>query len=158
AGFSWLHALPQLLPGSALARPGRHAHVDRVVADALAARARALGAVGGEWVIHRPAGPPCDPEVLAALPGETRLLTGALVARAGGADAAWTRLARHARQELAAARRRGLVVREDPNALEETYALHAARWGGALPLELSRRLLEPGPDGTPCARLFAVSD
>lgn len=158
AGFPWLHALPHLLPGTPLARPGLHAAVDRAVGIALADYARALGAVGGEWVIHRPDGPPCDDAALARLPGETRLLTVALVDLAGGAEGAWARLARHARQELAATRRRGLAVREDPDALEETYALHAARWRDALPLELSRRLLEPAPDGAPGARLFAVSD
>lgn len=157
AGFPWLHALPHLLPGTPLARAGAHARVDRAVAAALAARLRALGAVGGEWVFHRPAGPPPEPAALDAVPGETRLLTVAFVGLEDGIDGASGRLGRHARQELAAARRAGLVAREDPQALEETWALHAARWRGTPPLEMSRRLLEP-EGGDPCARLFTVGD
>jgi hypothetical protein len=157
AGFPWLHALPQLLPGTPLARAGAHAQVDQAVGGAFAERVEALGAVGGEWVFHRPEGPPPDPAALTRLPGETRVLTVALVDVGDGMEAAWGRLARHARQELASARRAGLVAHEAPDALEEVYALHAARWGAGLPLELSRRLLEPEPGGA-CARLYVTGD
>jgi CelD/BcsL family acetyltransferase involved in cellulose biosynthesis len=156
AGFHWLHALPWLLPGTPLARPGAHAEVDRAVADALAG----VRCVGGEWVFHRPRGSAPEPSAIAYLPGETRWLETALVDLAAGAEAAARRLERHARQELALARRRGLEVREQADRLEEAYALHgrqARNWGGHRPppLELLRRLLE-GPD--PLARLFTVSD
>src|SRR5262249_515010 len=32
AGLHWIHSLPMVLPGAPLARPGRHADVDRAVA------------------------------------------------------------------------------------------------------------------------------
>jgi hypothetical protein len=159
AGLHWLHALPWLLPGTPLCRGETHAEVDDAIAVALAHESR----VGGEWVLHRPAGPAPLAAALSRLPGETRRLETALVDLTAGPEAALRRIERHARQELALARRRGLVVREDRSRLEETWALHgrqARRWGGHLPppLELLRRLLGSPDDPDPLARLFVVHD
>jgi hypothetical protein len=160
AGLHWLHAMPSLLPGTPLARAGAHAEVDRAVGLALAERARALAAVGGEWVIHRPEGPPIEPEAIAQPAGETRVLTTAIVGLEGGIEEVWRRLDRRSRQDLAAGAR--LAVAEAPGRIEEAFALHAARWRAwgaahAIPLELSRRLLADEPDD-PLARLFTISD
>jgi len=160
AGLTWVHGLPWLLPGTPIARAGEHAVVDAALAGALAAFAAGHGVVGGEWVFHRPAGPAPDPDALASLPGETRRLPTALVDLSAGPEAAWRRLGRHARQELTAARRLGLAVREDPGAIESAWALHDAQaraWSGhrTPPLELLRRLLAAAP---PLARLFTVGD
>ena len=62
AGFHWLHALPFLLPGAPLARAGAHAAVDAAAAAGLRALQRETRAVGGEWALYRPAGPPVAPE------------------------------------------------------------------------------------------------
>lgn len=159
AGLRWLHALPWLLPGTPLCNGDTHTVVDARIADALAD----VPCVGGEWVIHRPHGPAPEPTVPGRIPGETRRLETALVDLTAGPEVALRRLDRHARQELAVARRRGLVVREDPARLEEAYALHgrqALGWGGHRPppLELLRRLLGQPGDPDPLARLFAVQD
>jgi len=159
AGLQWLHALPWLLPGTPLVRDADYDEVARAVAGAFAE----LPVVGGEWVLHRQRDPERDPAVAARLPGETRRLHTAIVDLAAGADAASRRLDRHARQELALARRRGLVVREDPASLEETYALHgrqARNWGGHRPppLELLRRLVGGPEEPDPLARLFVATD
>ena len=158
-GLQWLHALPWLLPGTPLTGEADYDDVARAVADAF----RELSVVGGEWVLHRPRDPDRDPSVAARLPGETRRLHTAIVDLAAGVDAASRRLDRHARQELALARRHGLVVREDPACLEETWALHgrqARSWGGHRPppLELLRRLLGAPGDRDPLARLFVTAD
>lgn len=159
-GLHWLHALPWLLPGTPVALPGEHARVDAEVAEAFATLARELGAVGGEWSLWRPAGPPVDAAALAPLGGETRTLAAAVVRLAGGLEPARARVDRKHRQEMRRARERGLVFAEEAEALEACYALHAAqgsRWRGhrALPLELSRRLLAAGGD-RPVARLFTL--
>jgi GNAT acetyltransferase-like protein len=161
AGFHWLHALPFVLPGAPLARAGGHPAVDRAVAGALAARARELGALGGEWSGYRPCGPPLDP-ALELVPGETRMIETSLLDLEGGIAAAHRRMDRVTRQELAAAARSGLAVAEEPAALHAAYALYRAQsrgWGvhGAVGLELSERLLEGG-GGDPPARLFTVRD
>jgi CelD/BcsL family acetyltransferase involved in cellulose biosynthesis len=70
---------------------------------------------------------------------------------------------RRTRQELAAAARRGLRVAEEPEALQAAYALYRGQsrsWAGhgAVSLELSERLLDPGGVGGPAARLFTVRD
>lgn len=159
-GLHWLHALPWLLPGAPVALPGEHARVDAAVAGAFASLARELGAVGGEWALWRPDGPPVEDAALAPLGGETRMLAAAVVRLAGGLEAARGRVDRKHRQEMRRARERGLVFAEEPAALESCYALHAAqgaRWRGhrALPLALSRRLLAAA-GGRPVARLFTL--
>jgi hypothetical protein len=159
-GFHWLHALPMLLPGTPLARPGAHARVDAEVAAAFASLAAECGAVGGEWALYRAGGPAVDPAALAALGGETRALEAAVVELSDGLEAARRRVDRKHRQEIRRAREHGLVFAEEPAALEPAYALHAAqghrgRWHRALPLELSRRLLRGGEAGPP-ARLFTL--
>lgn len=159
-GLHWLHALPMLLPGAPVARPGEHARVDAAFAEALGALADELGAVGGEWALWRPDGPPVDAAALAPLGGESRTLAASLVRLEGGLEAARARIDRKHRQEMRRAREGGLAFAEEPGALETCYALHAAqgsRWRGhrALPLELSRRLLGANP-ARPVARLFTL--
>ena len=159
-GLHWLHALPMLLPGSPLAVPGAHARADAETAAAFAELARDSGAVGGEWSLWRPAGPPVAAEALDLLGGETRVLAAAVVDLTGGIEAAHRRIDRKHRQEMRRARESGFEFAEDPGALEGCYALHAAQgrqWRGhrALPLELSRRLLAGG-GREPVARLFTL--
>lgn len=158
-GMHWLHALPMLLPGTPLASPGAHARVDAEAAAAFASLAHEAGAVGGEWSLWRPAGPPVAAQALGALGGDTRMLSAALVDLSAGFEAAHKRIDRKHRQEMRRARETGLEFAEEPAALESCYALHVAQgrqWRGhrALPLELSRRLLTAGRD--PVARLFTL--
>jgi hypothetical protein len=160
--FAWLHALPRMLPGTPLARPGRHAEVDVAIARALAMLARELGAVGGTWSLYRPEGPAPDPGAIDAVPGETRWIEAAIVDLEDGLDAAEARMSRKQRQALRHARTHGLAFREDPRGLEAACAMHLAQgreWGGdrRLPLELSRRLLA-GHGEEPVARLFTLAD
>jgi len=161
AGFRWLHALPFLLPGAPLARAGGHARVDRAAAAALAALQHELGVVGGEWALYRPGGPAVCADALERVTGETRVLEAALVDLGAGLEAARGRVDRKSRQEIRQAHAR-LDFADEPGALEEAYALHAAQaraWRGhrPLPLELSRRLLLPAGDGLgPAARLFTA--
>ena len=161
AGFHWLHALPHLLSGAPLARAGRHAAVDAAAAAALGALQRELRAVGGEWTVRRPEGPPIAAEALESVAGETRWSESATVDLVDGLGAAWSRVHRKTRQDLRQARSR-VVCAEEPGALDEAYALHAAQsraWAGhrPLPLGLSQRLLEDGGDGLgPVARLFTA--
>ncbi len=162
AGLHWLHALPFLLSGAPLARDGHHAGVDAAAGRALADLQRELRAVGGEWALYRPCGPEPDAAAVAAPEGETRTLEAALVDLGAGLDAARARVDRKTRQELRAAARL-LAFAEEPDALEEAYALHVAQsrhWPGhrPLPLELPRRLLARGTGGAPPARLFTVRD
>jgi hypothetical protein len=161
AAFTWIHAMPFLLPGTPVARPGAHAHVDAAVGNALAALARDARAVGGEWTLVRAYGAP--PDAAAIVPGETRTMESAVLDLDAGLDAAWRRVERKTRQAIAAAREAGLTCAEEPAALDEAYALHTAqsrrlRGNPPQPLELARRLLaEHDPDG-PAARLFTVRD
>lgn len=162
-GLEWLHASPWLLPGTPLAVDGWHAEVDRAVAAGLAAETRAIGAAGGEWVLYRPDGPAPDPAALEGVAGETRRMTASVVNLDAGLETAWKRIERHARQDLSAARRRGIVCGEEPGALETAHALYASQargWGGhrPLPIELARRLLEPAADGGREARLYTARD
>jgi Acetyltransferase (GNAT) domain len=162
-GLEWLHVSPWLLPGTPLAVPGRHAEVDRAVAAGLAAQAGAIGAAGGEWVLYRPEGPDPDPGALASVGGETRHMTASVVDLDAGLETAWRRIERHARQELTAARRHGIVCAEEPGALETAHALYVSQargWGAhrPLPIELARRLLEPGADSAREARLYTARD
>jgi hypothetical protein len=162
ASFQWLHALPWLLPGAPLARPGRHADVDRAMGAALAERAASLGVVGGEWSGYRAAGPALDDAALEAIGGETRTLESALIDLAPDMGPAWRKIEPRTRQKLQLSRRQGLRFEDAPDRLDEAYALHGAQsraWGGhrPLPLELSRRLVA-GIDGGPRARLFAITD
>ena len=159
-GLEWIRALPYTLPGSPLARAGRHAAVDRAIANALEARARETGAVGGEWVLYRPHGPQAEPAALEILSGETLTMTTAVIDLTGGAAAALRRVERRARESVANAAAPGLRCAEETGALEETYALYAAQarhWPGHRPrsLALLRRLIEGNP---PAARLFTVRD
>ena len=162
AGFHWLHALPMLLPGTPLARPGRHAGVDREVARAFDALAHERRVVGGEWALYRAAGPDVAAEALDETGGETRTFDAAIVDLAAGVETALRRMDRKHRQALRQARERGLAFAQEPAELEGAYALHVGQgrqWRGhrALPLELSRRLLA-GDGESPAARLFTLRD
>jgi len=163
AGFHWIHGLPRVLPGSPLAAAGAHAAVDAAVSGALAALQREIQAVGGEWSLYRPCGPPVEAGALEMASGETRTLDVAVVDLTTGLEAARARMDRKARHEVGQARRRGLHFAEEPGALETCYALHVSqsrRWPGAAPasLELSRRLIEPSGGEAAGARLFTVRD
>lgn len=161
AGFHWIRALPFLLPGAPLAVAGAHAEVDAAVAVALRELQRELRAVGGEWALYRPAGPPVAPAALEVPVGETRRVQAATIELADGPEAAWSRVDRETRRDIRHARAR-LAWAEEPEALEEAYALHVAQaraWSGhpLPPVELSRRLLADGGDGLgPLARLFTL--
>ncbi len=161
-GFHWLHAMPFLLGGAPLARPGAHARVDRAVAATLEACARDLAAVGSQWVLYRPQGPEPAAAALALVSGETRVAESAILDLESGLEAAWGRADRDARHAIGQARRRGLRAAEEPEALEEAYALYAGQaraWRAhrPRPLELWRRLLDADA-GEPAARLFTVRD
>lgn len=178
AGFHWLHAMPFLLGGAPLARPGEHARVDLAVAAALEARARSLGAVGGEWVLYRPGGPSPADEALERVGGETRWMESAIVDLGSGIEAAWRRVEGETRRSIEKARKHGLVFAEAPDEVEEGYRLYAAQaraFAGYRPRPLAfwRRLLEPSasrpeaasqPEAAPpakagpAARLFVVRD
>lgn len=158
--LEWLRAMPYTLPGAPLARPAAHPLVDRLVADALDARARDARIVGGEWVLFRPEGPAVDPGTIAQLAGETRVSETDVVDLSEGAAAAYRRLQRRTRESIAAAIARGLRCAEDPDALDEIYAFYAAQaraWSGhrLKPVSLLRRLLA---GDAPAARLFTVRD
>jgi hypothetical protein len=160
--FTWLHALPRMLPGAALARDGRQLEVEREVARAIAELARERRVIGGSWAVYRPIGPPPEAGSLALVPGETRWIETALVELGEGLEAAFARMDRKQRQAVRHARTQGLEFSDDPARLEAAYALHvrqALGWGGhrRMPLELSRRLLESG-SGEPVARLFSLAD
>jgi hypothetical protein len=163
AGFHWIHALPFLLSGAPLAAEGMRADVDAAVARGLATLQRELRAVGGEWSLYRAcAAPPASGE-LEALSGETRMVEAAVVDLEGGPDAAWARMERKTRQAVHGARASGLRFGEEPEALDEAYALYLAQaraWRGhrPRPIELSRRLLGSSGAGAPLARLFTVRD
>ena len=161
AGFHALHALPFLLPGTPLARANAHAAVDAAVGAGLGSLQRELRVMGGEWALYRPGGPPVAQSALGPVTGWTRWIEAALVALTEGIGSAWARVDRKSRQEI---RQAGawLVCAQEPDALEEAYALHVAqsrtwRTHRPLPLELSRRLLEDARDGLgPVARLFTA--
>jgi CelD/BcsL family acetyltransferase involved in cellulose biosynthesis len=161
AGFHALHALPFLLPGAPLARAGSHAAVDAAMGAGLGALQDELRAMGGEWALYRPGGPPVAQSALVPVAGETRWFEAALVGLTDGLEAAWARVDRKARQEIRQAGER-LVCAQEPDAVEEAYALHVRQsrnWGThrPLPLELSRRLLADAGDGLgPVARLFTA--
>lgn len=161
AGFHALHALPLLLSGAPLARAGAQAAVDAAAGAGLGALQRELRAMGGEWALYRPGGPPVAPGALAPVTGETRWLETALVSLADGLEAAWARVDRRSRKEIRHAAGQ-VVCAQEPEALEAAYALHVAqsrawRVHRPLPLELSRRLLEDARDGLgPVARLFTA--
>lgn len=160
--FRWLHALPHVLPGTPLARAGHHAEVDRAVAAALAALARELAVLGGEWSLYRPRGPAVEADAEAALPGETRRLESAIIELNRGPAAAWRRIDRKTRQAI---RRAAAALRfdEEPAALDAAYALHAAQarrssWRAPAPLPLSQRLLRASGAAAAPARLFTARD
>jgi CelD/BcsL family acetyltransferase involved in cellulose biosynthesis len=161
AAARWIHALPYLLPGTPVARPGARDAVDLAAADLLAELQLEWRAAGGEWSLYRPHGAVAD-AALERVPGETRAQTAAVIDLEGGVDAFRARLDRDARQLLRRAQHAGLAYAEEVGALEAVYALHltqSRRWPGhrPLPLELSRRLLEAAADGTPpAARLLTV--
>jgi GNAT superfamily N-acetyltransferase len=157
--FRWLHALPWLLPGAPVARPGAHALADTKLAAAFAGLAREHGAVGGSWSFYRPGAPAPDAGALEQLPGETRSFEAALLPLAGGLAAVRARMGRKQRQSLDQSLEWPYEFGEDPGALDAAYALHlaqSAQWSGhrPLPLELSRRLLQPSD--SPVARLFTL--
>lgn len=163
AGFHWIRALPHLLSGAPLAADGARDAVERACGVALAGLARACGAVGGEWTLYRPEGGDDEPAAFAAVPGTTTWVETAVVDLAGGLDAARARAGRRMRQYARNAPA-GLAFGEEPEALEEVYALHlrqARGWPGyrPVPLEVSRRLVEGrDAEGAPLARLFALRD
>jgi len=159
--FRWLHALPWLLPGAPVARPGGHAHADAMLAAAFAGLAREQLAVGGSWSFYRPGAPAPDAGALERLPGETRSFEAALLPLAGGLASVRASMGRKQRQSLDQSLEWPYEFGEDPGALDAAYALHlaqSAHWGGhrPLPLELSRRLLQPGGSDSPVARLFTL--
>lgn len=160
-GMQWLRALPMLLAGAPIARPGRHAEVDLAVAEAMRSLAEECHAVGGEWSLYRGTEPHVAPGVIERIGGETRSLEAAVVDLAHGLDAAHRRMDRKQRQSLRESQERGYRFAAEPAELEAAYALHVAQgrqWRGhrALPLELSRRLLAAGTP--PVARLFTLQD
>jgi hypothetical protein len=171
AGFESLHALPWLLGSAPLAVPGARAQVDSACATGLAMLMRERRAIGGEWVCYRPHGAAPDAGMLAQVPGETTRLETAVVDLAGGLAAVRARIGRKMRPYLRT-EPDAPVFAEEPDALDEVYALHSRQargWDGftPLPLELSRRLLragrEPvnpssgiGPGVAPLARLFTL--
>jgi Acetyltransferase (GNAT) domain len=163
AAFTWIHAMPFLLSGTPVARPGAHARVDAAVAAEFAALARDRHAVGGEWTLVRAAGVAPAADVLAHVPGETRTMESAVLDLDAGLDPVWKRVDRKTRQSIAAARDAGLAFAEEPFALDAAYALHVAqsrRFRGhrPQPLELSRRLLASADADGAAARLFTVRD
>jgi hypothetical protein len=167
AGFHWIHALPFLLTGAPLARAGAHGAVDAAFGAALAELQCGLPGVGGAWSLYRPEGPAADPATLDQLSGETRFVETSLIELEDGIDAARSRIERDTRYELRRARARGLVIAQEPERVDEVYALHLAQarhWPGyrPLPLELSRRLLAARGDAEgsrePMARLFVARD
>ncbi|NOT35180.1 MAG: GNAT family N-acetyltransferase [Candidatus Eisenbacteria bacterium] len=161
AGFESIHALPHLLPGTPLARDGQHERVDHACAAALASLLATRRAIGGEWVVARGKGR--SVAVLERVAGETRSMERAIVDLDHGIEVALRRVDRHARQEMAVARRRGVEVAEAPEALEHAHALYASQaraWHGhrPLPIELARRLLGNDSAGVPLARLYVARD
>ena len=163
AGAHWLHALPHLLPAAPISSPGERA-------DRRPPRVR-----GGSR--HFSARPARRWGVVALPPIGCRLGRRAGVrARRdphgeGGAaslrpdEAIESRLDRDARHSYRRAQASGLAFAEEPEALEEVYALYVAqsrRWRGHRPLalELSRRLIAArGSNGSgPVARLFTARD
>ena len=100
AGFHALHALPFLLPGTPLARAGAHAAVDAALGAGLGSLQRELRAMGGEWALYRPGGPPVAESALQPVTGETRWFEAALVPLTDGIEAAWARVERKSRQEI----------------------------------------------------------
>jgi hypothetical protein len=161
AGFHALHALPFLLPGTPLAHAGAHAAVDAAAGAGLGSLQRESRATGGEWALYRPGGPAVAEDAIEPVTGETLWFETALVALTDGLEAAWARVDRKSRQEIRQAGER-IVCAQEPEALEEAYALHVAqsrtwRTHRPLPLELSRRLLAEAGDGLgPVARLFTA--
>jgi len=158
--LEWLRAMPFTLPGAPVARASAHPLVDRLVADALDARAKERRIVGGEWVLFRPEGPAVDPSAIAQLAGETRVTETDVVDLSEGASVAYRRVQRRTRESIAAAIARGLRCAEEPEALDEIYALYtlqARAWAGhrPKPVAVLRRLLS---GATPGARLFTVRD
>lgn len=164
AGMHWLHALPFLLPGTPLAEPGAHRAVDAAVAEGLASLQRELGAVGGEWALYRPQGPPLDPAAAARVSGENRMFETAVIDLDQGLEPVRRRMNRKTRQELGRARANGLTFGEEPGVLADAYALHLSQsrgwsWNRPPPLELLRRLMHSTAAGvSPVARLFTVRD
>jgi len=174
AGLHWIHSLPFLLPGTPLASNGARREVDAAVAGGLASLQRELHAVGGEWSLYRWGEDPVAPESLEAVSGETRMVETAVVDLAAGLSAAWARMERKTRQAIRAAREHGLAFAEEPEALDEGYALYLRQsraWRGhrPRPVELSRRLLAlpaaAAADGAaapgvadPLGRFFTVRD
>jgi len=160
AGLHWIHAMPFALSGAPLAESGLHAAVDAAVSAAIEQRARELRAIGGEWVVYRPGGPAIAGDALERIPGETRATATLVIDLSAGTDAAFRAVSRKTRNEIRAAHGRPITCAEDPEALEEAYALYAAqarRWPGhrPRPLELLRRLLQGDP---PAARLVTARD
>ena len=164
AGLAWIHALPFLLSGAPLARTEARSQVDLAVGEMLGRLQVGLGAIGGEWVLYRPAEAALESRALDPVAGESRMLDTMLIDLTAGLDSARRRLDRETRHELRLAGARGLRFAEEAQALEEAYALHLAQargWGNfrPLPIELSRRLLSAsGPGECPPARLFTVRD
>lgn len=160
AGIDRVLAMPWVLPGAPLARPGAHALVDAAAARAMAELQRELRSAGGLWSLYRPEGPRFEPA-----PGDgssrTSEVETAIVSLDRGAGEARRAMDRKTRQSLER-EREALWFAEEAGALGEAFTLHARQargWSGyrPLPIELSRRLLAArGADGEPVARLFTV--
>ena len=158
AGLRWIHALPFVLPGTPLARAERRAEVDHAIAGALAELQRELRATGGEWACYRPVGEAVPATALERLSGETRWLEASVIELGGGLEETRRRMNRKTRQEIARSAVQGVRCAEEPEALDEAYALHVRQsraWGGhrPMPLELSRRLVASG-----VGRMFTARD
>ena len=163
AGLDWIHAMPWVLPGAPLARPGLHPAVDAAACGAIGALQRERRAAGGLWSLYRPAGPEFGRDSLSRLAGRAGEVETALIPMDVDAAGRWRAIDRKTRQALAHGLD-SLAFGEEPGALGEAWNLHvrqSRRWGGyrPLPIELTRRLLAArGGDGEPCARLFTVRD
>ena len=149
SAFTWIRALPHLLPAAPLADAAIKPTVDRAAAAGLAELQRARRACGGEWACYRPVSAPVESDALARCAGETRWMEAAVVDLSRGAEDASRRMDRKTRQDVARTRAHGVTYEERADALEEAYALHvrqARAWSAhrPLPLELSRRLLDQG--------------
>lgn len=153
-GAARVLAMPWVLPGAPLARPGAHPAVDAAAAEAFGRVEREERAGGGLWSLYRPEGP----EFAAAAPGTLVAIETALIPLGAGLDAAWRDMDRKTRQGLARSRER-LAIAEEPAALAEAWTLHARQARGwahrPLPIALSRRLLDAPGAG---AHLFTARD
>ncbi|MCE9627795.1 MAG: GNAT family N-acetyltransferase [Candidatus Eisenbacteria bacterium] len=156
-----LHALPMMLPGVPLALPGAHARVDAALAPAFEQFAASEQVAGGTWALYRPEGPAPEPAAFAVVAGGVREVETAVLPLTEGLEARRARIARKQRQALDQAMALPYTYAEEPLALGEAYALHAAQskqWPGhrPLPLELYTGLLRARDAHGAVARLHTL--